>query len=349
MATKLHNLVIKEVSLVDDPANPKAHVVLAKRKGPGIGERLRKFLFGADGRSGPVTAHQAGAIEPVMKALDDSLATINAAPADQQAELVKATLSEFSDHVTATLPADLAKSVTAGLAAVQTDEPVEKSNDGADAVTIEELKKALDESNAALAKAKKVGDLSDAHKATYNSLSGDAQDKFLAGSDADRTAMAKTKGGGEDDAVAKARDAETAELRKNLEATNVELQKLRDKDEQTTFSKRATEIGLPEAEGETLRKARKGDVEAITKLEDTIKALHAQVKKGGLFSEIGKGGQGAVAGTADAELVAKADEIRKSKPSMTPQQAYAQATKENPALFAKQREEARAERLAKSR
>jgi hypothetical protein len=101
-----------------------------------------------------------------------------------------------------------------------------------------------------------------------------------------------------------------------------------EKDEIATFSKRAVELGQPEAFGETLRKAAKGDAEAFKTVEETLKTLGKQVeaaqRTAGIFNEIGKNNAGATGATAYDQLIAKRDEYRKTEAGakLTPEQCF---------------------------
>lgn len=99
-----------------------------------------------------------------------------------------------------------------------------------------------------------------------------------------------------------------------------EFAKLKEEREVAAFEKRAVSIGLPEAAGETLRKAYAGDEKAIAKLEQTIKGLVAQAQTAELFKEFGAGG--GKAATARDEIFAKRDELRKANPKMSEAQAF---------------------------
>lgn len=114
----------------------------------------------------------------------------------------------------------------------------------------------------------------------------------------------------EEAAVTKAANEALAKRVAELEASK----------ETETLAKRAVEIGQTPAFAETLQKARKGDLTAVTKLEDTIKALTAQVKEAGLFKEIGT--DVAKSGSALDQLNAKADELRKADPKLSTVKAF---------------------------
>ena len=93
-------------------------------------------------------------------------------------------------------------------------------------------------------------------------------------------------------------DAE--DLKKRNEDMAKRLAVLEDEREAFAFAKRAESLGAPAEHGEVLRKAYKGDADAIKKHEEFIKSLTAQVDTGKLFAEFGtnRGGD-AVAKAAD--------------------------------------------------
>lgn len=88
-----------------------------------------------------------------------------------------------------------------------------------------------------------------------------------------------------------------------------------------SFEKRATGLGFPAAFGATLRKAYSGDAAAQALVEKEMTALRKQAEAGGVFSELGK--RGGTHGTAYAELTAKAEELRKSQPTLKQAAAFA--------------------------
>ncbi len=93
------------------------------------------------------------------------------------------------------------------------------------------------------------------------------------------------------------------------------------------FEDQAVDLGFAKAFAPTLRKAFNGDAEAQGLLAKEIKALRAIAEKSPLFKEMG-GGAGDGAGTAQAELVAKAQEYQKANPGKTYEQAYAAVYKD---------------------
>ena len=148
-----------------------------------------------------------------------------------------------------------------------------------------------------------------------------------------------------------AEDKEARKIAKKLGDENTELKKrlavIEDREQVSVFKRRATEIGLAEADGDLLLKAHRGDPEALKGLEEKIKALHTQVVKGGLFSELGAGGGDGRALTAHDELVAKGAELRKANPKMTVEQAYVAALEQHPEI-AKREADERHTRIAKA-
>lgn len=92
------------------------------------------------------------------------------------------------------------------------------------------------------------------------------------------------------------------------------------------FAKRATDAGLKADDGEIMRKAYGGDADAQAKLDakfvELTKALRATQDTSGIFREIGKQGDGDTGADAYNQLVAKASELRKAEPKLTPEQAF---------------------------
>jgi hypothetical protein len=119
------------------------------------------------------------------------------------------------------------------------------------------------------------------------------------------------------------------ELRKALaEADRLKkrLAELEGDKERSLFAKRAAAIGLPEAEGETLRMAYGGDRDAAANVEALLKGLLEQVRTGTIFAEFGRSG-GSGSADAAAELDQKAEDYRKAQiatgRSCSQQQAFA--------------------------
>ena len=209
-----------------------------------------------------------------------------------------------------------------------------------DAMTAEQIKKQIDDAvNAAMkatgeqiAKLSQDSDalkaenaflkLSPKHQEFAKDFSAEDKKKFADKTDADRDADCEK--------AAKAAESKLdPEIRKRLDQADEDrkvLNKLLEKDEISTFAKRATELGLAEDKGEMLRKAHRGDAEALKQVEELLKqmgsALRETQKSGRIFTEFGtaveKGGSKAI----DA-LNAKAAELRKADKKLSPQQAFA--------------------------
>lgn len=373
MATKLKNLTLREVSLVDRGANQHAHVTLFKRDDEPSDAEVEEYLkrkFSAaerkdDAKSGaamrdgsfPIEnkgdlrnairaygraknkdaakrhiisrARALGAtgmlpdgwvskredeptiiekVEEATAALAESVASIiSGEPADVPGA-IESTFKQFTDHLNTLIAATAAQ------------------NGDIDTMTTEVEKKladteaALAKANETLAKANKelaFAKLSDAHKSyvVEKAMDEAARDAFVAKSEGDRDAQIKAAPvvKAVDPEIAK-RDAENADLKKRLAAVE-------EKNAVAEFAKRAADLGLPEAHGETLRKAHGGDKDAMAKIEQLIKGLTEQVKTGKLFEELGVKGGNVV--TAKSRVDAKVVEMQKDDAKLTRAQAIA--------------------------
>lgn len=288
MATKLKNLTLREVSLVDRGANQHAHVTLFKRDG------AADELVGGISEAAEVLA------KSVSEILKGDAADI---PGD-----LEETFKQYQDHIQKLVPDGVGKVIDAAIAA----HSVEKGNPMTDAekkAADEQIKKLAD-TEAALAKANKelaFAKMSEPHKAyvAEKKLEGEALDAFVAKSATDRDAQITAA------PVVKVVDAEIAKR----DAVIADLQKraalLEETNAKAEFAKKALDLGLTEAHGETLRKAYGGDKDAMGKIEQLIKGLTEQVKTGKLFEEIGvKNGTDAT--SPKAKMMAKVAEVRKA-------------------------------------
>lgn len=127
------------------------------------------------------------------------------------------------------------------------------------------------------------------------------------------------------------RDAEIADIRKQMAALLAQSTAVE-------FAKRATDMGMPAAFGETIRKAESGDKAAV---HDILKRLESAMRAEGasvVFKEFGANGNGVSDDPID-QITAKAEELRKNQPNLSKEQAFAKAYEANPEL-------ARAERRA---
>lgn len=123
------------------------------------------------------------------------------------------------------------------------------------------------------------------------------------------------------------------------------VQKLEDQREVEQFIAKAKDLSLNADDfGSILRKISKAVTpDEMKKVEQTFKALAAQVKEAGLYKEIGRGGSGA-ATEADQEVKAAVDAVRKADPKLTQEQAFGKVMAEQPVL----RNKLEAERLART-
>ena len=174
--------------------------------------------------------------------------------------------------------------------------------------------------------------MTDAHKAYMAGCSAETQKTFKAMTPDERDAfmqknpLKKAADAVNHDELTK-RDAEIADLKKSQATMAAELAATRLEKAQTEFKKRAVAVGLTEADGELMRKAFSGDVEAQVayekKLAEASAALKKQIETSNLFGEFGTA-KGARGDAYDA-LMAKAEELRKTGDGskLTIQQAFA--------------------------
>lgn len=114
-----------------------------------------------------------------------------------------------------------------------------------------------------------------------------------------------------------------------LEKTNKEnaeaIKKMKDEAVTTEMIAKSAEIGAISAEGvvvhEVLKSIKKASEDTFGKLMTLLKAADARIKEAGLFKE--QGGEGRTTGlSAHEQIVAKAIELKKSKPHLSDAQAY---------------------------
>ncbi len=228
------------------------------------------------------------------------------------------------------------KSHLAALEAGDLEKTMSKDNNLAAGPAVEKMiadavAKAMENTNAkhAAELAKKdqeiaVAKMSDKHKAFHDGLGSEEEKKKFSGmSPAERDAhMDKMKKGAMDDPIIKAALLENDELRKRIAV-------LEDTQMLSVCKKDAADMGMTDADaGETLMKARRGDVAALAKIEAFTKTITKQRdearKTARLFNEFGTGhGNGGEAGSdALSQLYAKRDELRKKEPTLTEAQAF---------------------------
>lgn len=158
-----------------------------------------------------------------------------------------------------------------------------------------------------------------------------------------------------DEAVAKAKDADKAEktdeellksvpesIRKRLAdaeastaAANAAIEKMRDDRELADRITKAKADGIaePDKVGGILHRMtkNKATAEDTAEIERLLKAAAAQDKTSELYKS--RGSSTASDGDPEVLLKAKAEDIRKAKPTLTFEQAYSEAMEANPALY----------------
>lgn len=123
------------------------------------------------------------------------------------------------------------------------------------------------------------------------------------------------------------------------EALKKRLAALEGSSELTVLNKKATDIGLLEAEGLTIQKAYAGDKTSVDRLLDFVKQGFAAAKAGGVFKELGASGSGSDL-TPFEELTQKAKDLLVKEPAIgTVEKAFAKVYSDpaNAALVAKER------------
>lgn len=202
---------------------------------------------------------------------------------------------------------------------------IKKAAEDAVKTATADISKALSETQREL----KIAKMSPAHKAHYDTLkSEDAKKAFedMKDEDKDEECAKVAKAAQADPAIAElakslsATQAENADLKKRLDT--VDLEKA-----QADFKKRAADLGATaDGDGELMRKAYNGDKTAqdawTARLTEITAALRKQADAGGLFTTFGSTQPGAANGNAYSSLMAKAEELQKSDPKLTKEQAF---------------------------
>lgn len=308
MARDLFDMNIDEISLVDDPANDDARVVIVKMKGEGF----------------KPCKDCSGSVTPTCKAngkclLEGKGGSLMKKFSARLAELANEFSPEMVEKAFAgSDPADMDAATTA---AVFLKEIV---------MDIEQLSKALTDAEA------KIDTLT-------QSVAKAAADHetVVKAKDAEITALKETIA-----KATKKPEAEAEEflkslpeaVRKQLEdgkAAREEVAKLRqEREEAEAIEKaKALKVGDAKALGPILLRVEKGQTTAEDRksLEAVLKQAGELAERSALFKSFGS--DVAVDGDPEAMLTVKADEIRKANKTLTAEQAYSQACDENPHLY----------------
>ena len=186
-----------------------------------------------------------------------------------------------------------------------------------------------------------IGKLSTKHAKHMAALtSDDAKKAFMAKSPEDKDAACATA------ETEKALDPQTVVALTKAQTEIADLHKRiatfeADK-ELATFRKRASDIGLGDAQAEMLLKASKGDQTEFDKLLAVVKAATEAARTGSVFKEFGGiGGNGAGGGQAAAEVNALAETLRKADPKLSIIAARVQVRKNDLVLAQRERDEER--------
>lgn len=284
-----------------------------------------------------------GLRQSVYSILEDEAVT------DKRA-MLETTFEQFKAHMQGIVPAEMEKALTAAGLAAGLSASLNEGEDAMKPETLAKIRKALnlkdDAGEDALAEAiiKAAGGekKDDADKIAklenelaLSKLSKDENDYCAAVkmSEADKLGFAK-KAPAEREAFIKANPAKPivmelpADVQKRLadgEAALARVAKLEDATQLAAIEKRVTAWGGTEADAKHIHDIHKVDPKLAEATETRMKALQAQVKTGALFNEVGKSGHAAQGGDAYAQLMAKADELRKTQAGagLTVQQAFA--------------------------
>ena len=249
-------------------------------------------------------------------------------------EMVQQTIKEFGEYLT-DVDGDVEKALTAG-DAVDDDghdmsPAVRKALGLAETATEDDVLKALAKRDLELEIAKVGMDASELD--FHNKLPESEQTAFRGMSKADRATKISKRDDIPEDIPQAPRGSRGRE-----EATCCAWEK----GCAGYFSKRAVDAGLPESDGELVFKAYAGDPAALDGLLERLKSANAAAKEGGVFKEFGASGASGPQNAVD-ELKAKAAELRKADPKLTPSQAFAKAYIDpaNAKLAARERSENR--------
>jgi hypothetical protein len=326
MANKLTNLKIREVSAVDKGAGKGVKVVLRKADGTPT--------FGG---------HMLLAVDALHKSV---VSILKNEPTKQHNDLLAATFNQFQDHLAEVTQA-AGGAVDKKRGESDMDIAVLKKTLGlADSATEADVTKALaDQAKAAkdasdnLAKVTGELEIAKANMTPdelkfHNELKDDEAKKAFRAKDHQNRTVQMEKREELPDSIKK--------IIADAESTKKQLGELLEKQNLADFAKQAKELGLPDTEAITLKKAYDGDKPAVDKLMSLVKAAKAQIDTGELFKEWGGPGE-RTNGEVMEELKAKAAEYRKAHPELSEAQAFAKVYSDpaNKALAEKERNQNR--------
>lgn len=298
MAQDLTEMTIEEISLVDDPANEQARVLIVKAKG------AKASMDDQEDDEEELEE------QPTMKEMAAAM------------RLKKALEEIAPDVVQAVVGGQPINPEAAGEAAASLKEYV---------MDIQNLSKALEDAEARLETLEKRATDAEAALADANDIIKTRDAELDAVSKSSDEADATPS---EEEVIKSLPESIRKRLEEADKATE-ELAKAKAKAEEDEAVAKAAKLGVGKAEelGPVLLRVRKGatTVDDAAVIETLLKSLSEVSLKSILFKSMGS--DAAVEGDPDAMLKAKADEIKKAKPELTDAQAYAKATEENPHLY----------------
>lgn len=314
MARHLKNLRIDEVSSVDRGAGEGVKVVLIKRLNEGATDDV-VIDFNAMRKALAAKPENADQIDQAVGLLRKSIESINAdSTVIDKAAAIGESVKQFHEHIAGLAPVHKEDSMTPE----QIAELVTKS-------VTEAVAKATKDSTDRVAKLEldlQFERLPQAHKDFCKAMSADDKKKFMDKKTEDRDAdCKKAADAAAGDPVVKALSTENVELKKRLSD-------LEDANTLAICKADAKNLGMTDADaGEVLMKSRRGDAEAIKKVEAHMASLIKQrdeiAKTGKVFKEFGSSQGGST--TAYDQIVAKAAELRKADSKLTEAQAFDKA------------------------
>lgn len=320
MTTKLTEMQIDEISLVDDPANGEARVLIVKAKGGakhdaakgyGKDEGANKLMDEDDEDEFEMGAKPKKKMQtppPLPEMPEEELIKFREALED--AELNDEQIDAVEKSAEAMLAAAVSAMTTASAAKEKT-------------MDLEALSKALGEAEAKLVALEKRADDAEAALAEAHEI--------IKEKDSELAEVKKSAGDGEDDILKSLPEA----VRKRLEDAETAIAKMKAEAEEKEAVAKAKALGVGEADkvGPLLLRVEKGQTtEADAKfLETLLKGAGEIAVKSALFKSMGSAA--ADEGDPEQQLQVKADEIAKANSKLTKEQAYAEAVKQNPGLY----------------
>ncbi len=305
---KLTKLTIDELSLVDDGANPEAHVAIVKSK-----KGVCKEMPCADCKT-PDKCKAAGGCAKEKEPDGDEGASPSKigkamAVVEKMREAIAELAPEIAERVAKAFPAD---TEAADLVAALLTE-----ND----MNLEELTKALEEAKATI----------EAQTAEIAKLKGERDEAIT-------KANVKTDKEADEDVLKGLPESvrkRFEDIEKDNAAQKVLIEKMAAEREEAVFVEKAKELKIGDAKivGPLMRRIEKGltTAEDAKVVETLLKAASAQASAGKLFEALGS--SGSEAADPESVLKAKAEEIQKASPGMSYESAYSKALEQNPKVY----------------